>query len=294
MIQESHETESMPVNHAGPGYRYKPLKFFLLTLLFTWAAFFAAAYCSYRDDLASYVYLLENAGLAAPCIVAMFLVFGSGNARLKKDFRNRLTNLRLISPMYLLPILLIMPVALVLATAVSLLFGQPTGQFALSPGFSLAGGYAMPLLIAVVLAPIFEELGWRGYGVDSLYRKGTGLLRTGLLFGAFWVLWHSPLFLVKGMYWNVVLHTNVVYGVNIVVQVLVMAFLTNWVFYKCNRSIPANILFHCMLNLFASALQTEQFTKCIITVILLVVAVVVVVGSYRDRRLSEQMRPAAS
>ncbi len=41
-------------------------------------------------------------------------------------------------------------------------------------------------------------------------------------------------------------------------------------------SISAAILFHFTFNLFSVLLQTEQFTKCIITVILLIISVVII------------------
>jgi membrane protease YdiL (CAAX protease family) len=54
-----------------------------------------------------------------------------------------------------------------------------------------------------------------------------------------------------------------------------VAFLHNWIYYKSDRSIPAVILFHAVNNLSSSLLQTEQFTKCIVTAILIVISVIV-------------------
>jgi membrane protease YdiL (CAAX protease family) len=36
-------------------------------------------------------------------------------------------------------------------------------------------------LIILVLAPTFEELGWRGYGVDSL-KKGRSIMKATLIY----------------------------------------------------------------------------------------------------------------
>jgi uncharacterized protein len=54
------------------------------------------------------------------------------------------------------------------------------------------------------------------------------------------------------------------------------AILLNWIYYKNNRSIIAAIWFHLTLNLFSVLFQTTQFTKCIITALLLIVSVVVI------------------
>ena len=263
------------MNNDYLNFKYKPFKFYLLTTLITWAIWFAAAYFSFHEDLTAYKYVFVILGLVVPFVVAMFMIYGSGNDEMKRDFWNRLFNFKLIKPRYLLIILLTMPVTVVLAVAVSLLFGQPVTQFALSPGFSVAGWAGVQLLISVIIAPTFEETGWRGYGVDSLRKNGRSLFKSTLIFASLWALWHVPLFFIKGYYHYEMLHTNIIYAINFVVAVFALAFLANWVFYRDNRSIPGNILFHIMPNLCLSLFQIEQFTKCIVTVILLLFSVIV-------------------
>ncbi|NJN35521.1 MAG: CPBP family intramembrane metalloprotease [Saprospiraceae bacterium] len=137
-------------------------------------------------------------------------------------------------------------------------------------------------LVAVVLAPLFEELGWRGYGVDSLNRKGRSLLTSTLIFSLLWNLWHLPLFFIKGYYHYEILHTNIFYAFNFVVSIFPAALLSNWIFYTNNRSILAVIIFHSILNLCSVLLQTEQFTKGIITLILLLLSGLIV---FRNKEL---------
>jgi len=255
-------------------YQYKPFKFYFLTFLLTWAAMFIAAWFSSNNSLAFYKLVFIFIGVVIPFSVAMFMIYGSGNDELKKDFWNRLSNLKLIKPKYLLA-LLIIPGALLLATAISLLFGQPVEQFALSPGFSFAEGQVFTTLIIVILAPLFEEMGWRGYGVDSLHKIGRSLFISTLIFALLWASWHIPLFFIHGYYHYEILQANAIYAANFFVSVFPAAFLMNWLFYKNGRSIIITFLFHLGINLFSSLLQTEQFTKCIFTVILLVAAVIV-------------------
>lgn len=256
-------------------YKYKPFKYFFITLLVTWISLFAAAFCSHTEGLESYQILFMLPGLFSPFIIAMFMIYGSKNSELKKDFKNRLFNLKLIKLKYWAAILLIMPFALFLATAISLLFGQPIEQFSLSPEFTLVGGEAFLILVILFLAPTFEELGWRGYGMDSL-KEGKSLMQATLIFALLWNLWHLPLFFINGYYQNELIHTNIIYALNFVVSLIPAAFLMNWIFYKNGRSIIAIILFHSMINLFSVLFQTEQFTKCIITIILSVITAIVV------------------
>ncbi|MBE3138685.1 MAG: CPBP family intramembrane metalloprotease [Actinobacteria bacterium] len=130
-------------------------------------------------------------------------------------------------------------------------------------------------LVVLFLAPTFEELGWRGYGVDSL-KRGKSLMKTTLIFALLWNLWHVPLFFIKDYYQYELIHMNFIYALNFVVSLIPASILMNWIFYKNGRSIIAIIIFHSMLNLFSVLLQTEQFTKCIITIILLVISAIVV------------------
>jgi len=109
----------MSMNNDYLNFKYKPFKFYFLSLLITWATLLIAAYFSFNENLTLYKYVFIFIGLVIPFTVAMFLIYGSVNDELKKDFRNRLTNLKLIKPKYLLAILLIMPVTVALATAPS-------------------------------------------------------------------------------------------------------------------------------------------------------------------------------
>ncbi len=255
-------------------YRYKPVKFYLLVFLFTFAVLGAAIYFSYGDNTASLKLVFIFAAVLVPFLVALCMILGSGNDALKKDYLNRLVNLKLIRPKTLWMLLLV-PGGLLLATAVSLLFGRPASQFELSPGFSFVGGQVFTTLIIIILAPLFEELGWRGYGVDSLYKVGKTLFISTLLFAVLWAAWHTPLFFVSGYYHNEVLQAGPVYTANFFISIFPAAFLMNWLFYKNGMSIIPTFLFHCAVNLFSSLFLTEQFTKCIFTIILIIASVIV-------------------
>ena len=265
----------LPINIAmQPESDYKPVHFFLITFLLTWIGGFIAAYFSYQPGREALQGLFMIPGLFAPFIAALILIRGAQNQALRQDFWARLS-LRKINLRYLPAILLIMPVTLLLATAISLLFGQSADQFRLASDFAIMDGQVLLSLLILILAPTFEELGWRGYGVDSI-RSKFSLFKTTLIFGILWALWHLPLFFTNGYYQHGLWETSMVYVINFFAQIFVAAILMNWIYYKSNRSISAAILFHFMFNLFSVLLQTEQFTKCIITVILLIISIVII------------------
>lgn len=249
-------------------YQYKPVQYFALVLCITWITTLVAAYFSYHETLGGYKIPMILIGMLTPFIIAMFLIYGSKNKSLQQDFKERIFNLKLIKAKYWVAILCIMPITLLLATSISIFFDQPIQQFQWAPELlSATGSEFIIILIILLLAPTFEELGWRGYGVDSL-KKGKSILKATILFALLWNAWHWPLFAIDGYYQNELIHLSPVYAMNFIVSLFPAAFLMNWIYYKKNRSISAIIIFHMMLNLFSVLLQTEQFTKCIITILL--------------------------
>jgi membrane protease YdiL (CAAX protease family) len=57
-----------------------------------------------------------------------------------------------------------------------------------------ARGSAVPL---IVLGPLSEELGWRGYALRRLQTR-MGALASSVVIGVVWALWHLPLFYMIG------------------------------------------------------------------------------------------------
>ena len=255
-------------------YSYKPVRFFSITYGITWISWFLAAFFSYQKNGELIYILFLLPGLVAPFATALWMILGSKSTELKKTFVNRLFNLRLIKPVSLIPISTIMPATIVISTLISLLFGQSITQLQFSEGFSFSVGFVQ-VLIVLILAASFEELGWRSYAMDSLNAKFNYFTAT-LIFGMLWAGWHFPLFFINGYYQNEIVRMNVVFGINFMVSVVPMAFIISWI-CKLNRgSILAAIIFHFFINICQEALQITQVTKCIETIVLFLIAAMIV------------------
>jgi membrane protease YdiL (CAAX protease family) len=152
------------------------------------------------------------------------------------------------------------------------LFGGSSTQFKLVEQLSL---------MIPILAPTFEEIGWRGYAVDSL-RSKHNLLTTSLLFALLWALWHVPLFFTNGYYQHELWQMGIPYVLNFFVSLVPFTIVLNWLYYKTKRSILVAILFHVVTVVCPEAFRVEESTKFIQTAILLVLAAVVVA---KDRAL---------
>ncbi len=256
-------------------YTYKPISYFTTTFITTYALWFIGAYASFQANNMGFYMLFMLLGLLAPFIISLFMIFTAHNAALKKDFINRLINPRLINVKILPVFLLIMPFSVFVSIAISLLFGGSILQFQLAKGFSFSSGF-VPVLVLLGLAAMFEELGWRGYAFDSLQSRYTSF-KASIIFGILWSLWHLPLVLVKNSYQYEIFNQNIWFGLNFFVGIIPMGVIISLICMKNNKSILAAILFHFIVNIWQEVLAITQFTKCIQTLVLTVIAAVIVV-----------------
>lgn len=260
-------------------YKYKPLFYFSMTFLATFALWLAGAYASYQDDGSGLYMLLMLPGLMAPFLISLVMILTSKNSELLKDFVNRLINPKLIQPKMLPVFVLLMPLSVLASIVLSLPLGGSMAQFQPAEGFSFSSGF-VPVLLLLLLAASFEELGWRGYAFDSLQSRYT-YFTASIIFSVLWSLWHFPLLFVKDSYQYEIFHENVWFAVNFFVSIVPMGVIISWGCIKNRKSVLAAILFHFIVNMSQEMLAITQTTKCIETVILTVVAVAIIVSDQK-------------
>ena len=103
------------------------------------------------------------------------------------------------------------------------------------------------------------------------------LFATSLLFGFYWAIWHLPLSFIKGYYHANVVNEGWLYSLNFIVSLIPFVILMNWLYYKTNRNILVAIVFHITAGYFNEIFATHPDSKCIQTVILLIISVIVVI-----------------
>ncbi|MEE4178518.1 MAG: type II CAAX endopeptidase family protein [Bacteroides sp.] len=265
----------MATDPLTPTRVYKPFTFFLLTFLITWVSWFTSAFLSFNAENQVFYILAMLPGLVAPFAIALWLIYSSKHRFLRKGFKEKLFNLRLIKPSMLPAIFLLMPALVVISIAISTLFGQSWNQLRFSEGFSFSAG-SIPVLLILFLAASFEELGWRSYAMDSINER-LNYFKSTIIFGILWAFWHLPLFFIKDYYQYQLLQTNVLFAINFMVSILPLAFIISWVCRTNSGSITAAILFHFLINISQEALQMTQITKCIETFVLILVAAAIVI-----------------
>lgn len=256
-------------------FKYKPLRYFSITFSATFILWFIGAYMSFQEDLNGLHIVFLLAGLMAPFIISLVMIFSSGRSDLKKDFINRLIDPRRIRLKTLPVFIFIMPLSVAASIVISLLFGESLSQFQFSDGFSFSSGF-VPVLLLLVLAATFEELGWRGYAFDSLQSRHNFFMAS-LIFSVLWSLWHFPLIFVKDSYQYEIFDENLWFGINFFVSIIPMGIIISWICIKNRKSVLAAIAFHFIINMSQEALDISSLTKCIQTFVLLLAAGVIIV-----------------
>lgn len=211
---------------------YKPVKFFSITFLLTWAFWFTAAYFSYHEEGQKLYVILMFLGLLAPFAASLWMIFSSKNQKLKNLFLTKLLNWRLIHLPSILIMMFVLAVIIALSIYISALMGESFQQLQFAEQFSFSAGFA-PVLLVLALAATFEELGWRSYAMDSLASRYSYFTAT-LIFATLWGVWHLPLFFVNNYYQKALLEQSPLFAINFMLSVFPIAFIINWL-CKLNR-----------------------------------------------------------
>jgi len=252
---------------------YRPAQFFAISFAVTWTIWFIDANCSWHGGSEGLLSLLMVLGLCGPTLAALIMFWKAKSPDLWQDYRNRLFNLKRLDCRTLPVILFLVPAVICGAITISLFFGHSPDQFAIRLGASFA---TLAALLGGVLAPALEEAGWRGYGMDSL-RCRSSLFVATLYFAILWACWHVPLFFISGLYHNSLLASSL-YTANFFASVFAIAFIINWLYERNSRSIIACFLFHLSANVAMSCIPADPFTKCIVTLLLFIVAAIIIVA----------------
>jgi membrane protease YdiL (CAAX protease family) len=141
------------------------------------------------------------------------------------------------------------PAALVLTGAVV------SGGQVHAPSLTAVALYLPLLLLQMMTTGLAEEPGWRDFALPRLQAR-FGPMRSALILGPLWALWHFPLFLTEwGGYpdsdWTrPVFFTVFCIGFNVVMA---------WIFNSTGQSLPLAMLAHVSVNNFVSVIWGEMF-----------------------------------
>ncbi len=124
----------------------------------------------------------------------------------------------------------------ILATMGQLVILKLMGQAFDMTLFMAQLGSFLPLLI---IGPLSEEIGWRGYALGKLQTRWNALT-SSLIVGLVWALWHLPLFMMVGTSY----HDLAIPFVGFLLGMLAVSVLFTWLHNNTAGSIWTAIYFH--------------------------------------------------
>jgi membrane protease YdiL (CAAX protease family) len=258
-------------------YRH-PFIFYGVAVIVPWAFWFVAGAISHSplwDNRFWLVFgsILVLLGSIAPMAAAFALILPDKDMR--QALKSACVRFRGIHWGWWAFHFLFPPASILLAMAVSLLFGHSSEQFRLAPKLSFTGIGIFPSWVVMFVAPVIEEFGWHTYGIHCIRRR-FNLFVTCFVFGIIWGVWHMPLSFIKDSYQNVVTETSVLHSVNFLVSLIPYLIIDNWSYYKTKCNMFFQVLFHLFMGFSNEIFQTHPDSKVIQTVLLLIFCVVIV------------------
>ena len=261
--------------------RHPIITFFVLTYALTWAIESPLVFLtdSVTDTQGLVLVILASNTPSAVAIVLTAMVLGRGALR---KLLGRLLIWRVDLRWYLMVV--IGPTALVLCalTFNALFLGGPTLSF-----------FGMPLLGAVVFLAFMtfpgsamgEEIGWRGYALPRL-QAGRSALAASLILGAFWSLWHLPLWLTGAPSNPLSLYPA------FVIAIIASSVIYTWVYNSTGGSLLLLVLLHATFNwpltIFLVPLGSQMTVPFLVYSGLMVVAAIMVVIVAGPKHLSRK------
>ncbi|MGH8598138.1 MAG: CPBP family glutamic-type intramembrane protease [Gammaproteobacteria bacterium] len=179
----------------------------------------------------------------APNVAALTLTITRGGWPALKDLFSRLFRWR-VAPWVWVAAFGFYPVLMIIVQIGGLAFyGRPLA----SADVWLSAASGIFNLPALLLGPLGEELGWRGYLLPHILER-LSPAAAALVVGAIWMVWHIPAFLVSGLP-----QSSMAFPVFVAAGVALSVFVT-WLFVNSRQSILiAGIVPHAIVNAYGGA-----------------------------------------
>lgn len=253
-----------------------PWLFFGLALGLSWI-FWIPMIFLVGDPMGFPLILLTILGGLGPAAAEFILIFFKGGERLRRDYFQRIFNVRRISWLWAVGILVLFPLLNAAATALSVWSGGPDPSWETAREFVAHPLTILPYLFMMFLfGPLPEELGWSGYALDGLQQKRSAL-SSSLIIGAVWAVWHLPLFFVEGTFQ----HDKIGFATTafwwFMLPTLPISILDTWVYNNNERSTLAAVLLHFMVNVSGELFNLSSRARFFQSVLLILFTTYVVV-----------------
>lgn len=178
-----------------------------------------------------------------PSLLAIFLTWKKEGAAGLRNLGRRIVQVNIGWRWYLAAMLVVILTTMGQLVIISLM-GQAFGMTL----FVAQLGSLLPLLI---LGPLSEEIGWRGYALERLQTRWNALT-SSLIVGLVWALWHLPLFMMVGTSQ----HELGVPFIGFLVGLMANSIFYTWLYNNTKQSLWSAILLHWLYTYAAQVLSS--------------------------------------
>ena len=183
-------------------------------------------------------------GSASPVIAGLGLAALTGGKAQLRDLAWRLLDWRRISGKWWLLIVLFWLAFDIAMAGLAVLLGVADSPLDVNWSLFLDPGLLLFLLLLSFVFPAVEEVGLRGYYLDTLQRH-MGPTAAGLVNGLVWAVWHAPFVWFPGYYAHTTFEPALSWWLPMIVC---HTLLITYVYNGTRRSILAVLIFHGMMN----------------------------------------------
>jgi membrane protease YdiL (CAAX protease family) len=260
-----------------------PQRFFLITFTITWFFWWVIVISGLQISQMPAPLLFAIAG-ASPAISAVLLIYSSRDRKQIQDFWHRAFSFRRPGIKYLVISLFLAPLLLLAAGYSDKTLGGI--GFSIDARFQVNIFNLIPFAVfTLFFGPLPEELGWRGYALDGLLSRFNAL-KSSLILGVIWTVWHLPLFFIQGSYQNSLPVGSAIFWL-FLIDKLLQTILMTWIYQRSNRSTLTAILFHFAVNFSGEIISlTDRATLILIFFWILAALLAAITITRQEKRLS--------
>jgi len=211
--------------------RFPLVSFFVIAFLFSWIAVIPLLL---NPELSFEPFQILGA-LAGPTLSAVIVTAILDGRDGLRDFSKRYIQWR---AGWIWWLIILLGILLALNTFTSFILGASIWtEFFGNIGLILVT-YLIALIAGVILGPLWEEPGWRGFALPRLQGQFGPVIGT-IILGVLWALWHLPGFLGGWMTGGLL---------PLIVSGVAFSIIVTWVYNNTRGSILLMILFHSSSN----------------------------------------------
>lgn len=259
--------------------RREVILFFIVTISLTWLLWIVALLIKSRRLFLPLPFdFFLKAGSFVPSVVGLILTYILGGRTEVRFLLRALLSIH-VRPGWLLFILFVLPGV----SAVSCLIYSLSGGILPQPQFELWFIPVAFIYILIIMGPLGEEAGWRGFALKRILRDSNPM-KSAVVLGIVWSFWHLPLFFISGTTQHALTINGLLPALlGYLLYTVMMSVLITLLYVKSNGSVLGSILLHTMGNL-SLGIVPMILSKSGGAVLLIVLGITSICFVYRYRK----------